>query len=125
MREETLDQIEEKALLALVRLASEGNAGAATGALGAIEKARKTRLAQLHNERMAALDGDGVGMAAYLAALGQTVAEVASWLGRPLSAQEAAAWERARDARLLEVRAVELGRMRRGDGDVPKWALRK
>lgn len=118
-----MDELEEKVILSLARLAAEGNAGAATGALAAVERVRKTRMAEIHRERMAKLDGPD--LVAYLASLGQTEAEVCGRLCRAMTKAEKSAWERARDDRLLEVRAVELGRMRRGDGVVPKWATRK
>jgi hypothetical protein len=117
-----LDELEAKALAALVRQGREGNATAATSCLTAVERLRKTRLAELHRERMAGLAGEA--LCRYLGELGQTRDEVDGRLGRRMSKAEAEAWRLGEEDRLLEVRAVEIGRMRRGDGDVPKWATR-
>ena len=121
---ELLEELESKALAALVRQAADGNATAAASALAAIERVRKTRHAELHAETMSSLAGDGPRLAGYLCSLGQSQAQVAARLGRSMTKAEVAAWQAALDDRLLEVRAVELGRMRRGDGDVPVWATR-
>jgi hypothetical protein len=123
MNEKQMDDVERKVILSLVRIAAEGNVSAATGALQAVERARKTRMAEIHRERMASLDG--AELVAYLASLGQTEVEIEARLRRKMKPGEREAWKQARDDRLLEVRAIELGRMRRGDGVVPKWATRK
>lgn len=120
-----LDDLERNALTSLVRQAAEGNASAAASALGAVERLRKTRHAEIHRERMASLEGNPAELAGYLATLGQSVVQVEARLGRKMRAAELAAYERATEDRLLEVRAVELGRMRRGDGDVPRWANKR
>jgi len=120
-----LDDLERNALTSLVRQAAEGNASAAASALGAVERLRKTRQAEIHRTRMEELRERPAEFCGYLASLGQTVAQVEARLGRKMKAAELAAYERATDDRLLEVRAVELGRMRRGDGDVPRWANKR
>lgn len=117
-----LDELEAKALAALVRQAREGNATAAASCVAGVERLRKTRLAESHRERMSGLEGPD--LCRYLGELGQTRDEVDRRLGRRMSKAEAEAWRLGEEDRLLEVRAVELGRMRRGDGDVPKWATR-
>lgn len=120
-----LDELEVKALTALVASASEGNATAAAAALTAIQRVREKGSSRLHATSMARLAAeDTPGLAAYLASLGVAKAEVAARLGRRLSTAESEAWEQAQGDRLLEVRAVELGQMRAG-GKVPRWATRK
>ena len=112
MKESDLNELETKAILALVRLAAEGNAGAAASALTAVDRVRKVSLAEMHQRRMDTMAGNPVDLCAYLATLGQTREEVEKWLGRKMSREEAAAHERSEEALRLEVRAVELGRMR-------------
>jgi hypothetical protein len=121
---ETLNELEDTAIKALVKQASEGNNAAAASALVAIERVRKTRHAELHQAKMETVKDNPAELAAYLATLGQTAEQVAMRLGRKLTKPEQTAWERATDERLLEVRAVELGRMRRGEADVPRWATK-
>lgn len=122
---ELLDELELGALKSLVKLAAEGNAGAAAGALTAVERLRKTRLAEIHKETMNRLSGSPVELAGYLGSLGTEQAEVEKRVGHKLKPAELAAWSKAQEDRLLEVRAVELGRMRRGESDVPKWASKR
>lgn len=123
MNEHQMNELERKVILSLVRQAAEGNATAASSALQAVERARKTKMAEIHADRMSKLSGPE--LVAYLASLGQTQPEVEARMKRDLTPDEQAAWKQGRDDRLLEVRAVELGRMRRGDGPVPKWATRR
>lgn len=120
-----LASLEMGALKALVRLAAEGNAGAAASALQAVERVRKTRLGELHQATLRDLAARPVELCEYLGALGVDLEGVEARIGRKLKTPERSAWLKGQDDRLLEVRAVELGRMRRGDGDVPRWASRK
>jgi hypothetical protein len=120
----TLDGLEINALSALVRLAGEGNATAASQALLAIQRMREKGAAALHRSRLEELSDDGPGMAGYLAMLGLSRSEVESRLGHKLKPAEAAAWEQGQEDRLLEVRAVEIQRMRTSC-DVPRWATRR
>lgn len=121
---EVIDELELQSLKALVKLAAEGNATAASGALNAIQRIREKGTAGLHAERMAELADKPVELCAYLGWLGLTGTDVAARLGRRLTRQESEAWEQACEDRLLEVRAIELGRMR-ASGDVPRWATKK
>jgi hypothetical protein len=121
---EVLEQLEVRALTALVQQAAEGNATAASSALVAVQRIREKGAAFLHRSKLGALEKDGVGMAAYLSELGLTLVEAAARMGRKLTKAEESAWAKAQDDRLLEVRAVELQRMR-VSGDVPKWANRR
>jgi hypothetical protein len=122
---EKLTELEQKLLEALVELARSGNVSAAKAALLASEQFRKTRHAELHRGTMEDLESRPVDLAAYLSGLGQTQAEVAARLGRKLRPAERAAWAQAQEDRLLEVRAVELGQMRRGDVKPPRWATKR
>ena len=122
---DTLGEVEEKALAALVRQVREGNTAAAKAALVESDRLRKTRMAERHRAALDELSEKPVELARYLGTLGLSELEVADRLGRKLTRRERAAWEQAQDDRLLEVRAVELGRMRRGDGEVPKWARQR
>jgi len=118
-----LEQLEVRALTALVTQASEGNASAAAASLTAVHRIREKGAAGLHRARMKALADDREGMASYLAELGLTREETAARMGK-LTKGETLAWERGQEERLLEVRAVELQRMRTS-GEVPKWANRR
>ena len=124
MKEEQIDELEAKAILALVRMASEGNAGAAASAMTAVQRIREKGSAKMHAEKMDSLSTDPVGMCAYLGLLGLSGTEVATRFGRKLKPEELKAWNQACDDRLLEVRAIELQRMRT-NADVPRWATKK
>jgi hypothetical protein len=120
-----LAELEMTALRALVKQAGEGNSAAAASALVALERVRKTRHAEMHQARMAELVGKPVDACRYLSSLGMSQEQCGARLGRKLTRAEVEAWESALEDRLLEVRAVEIGRMRRGDGDVPRWATKR
>lgn len=120
-----LEALEESALLALVKQAEGGNPMAAKAALVEVDRVRKTQMGELHRAAMVELADKPVELAAYLAELGLGLEDVERRIGRKLKPAEIKAWERSQDDRLLEVRAIELGRMRRGDGGIPKWATRK
>ena len=122
--EELLDELELKALTSLVSLASEGNAAAANQALVALQRIREHGSAGLHQKRMEALAETPAALCAYLGELGTEIATVEARLGRKMSREEKVCWSDAQEQRLIEVRAVELSRMR-ATGEVPKWATRK
>ena len=119
-----LDALEIKALAALVRQAREGNATAANLALVAVQRIREKGAVSLHRAKLAELVGNGPALAAYLSGLGLDREDTAKRIGHKMTPGETEAWERAQDDRLLEVRAVELQRMRTM-GDVPRWATKR
>jgi len=119
-----LDRIELDALESLIASGRGGNATAASQALLAVQRIREKCPSVIHRSKLEELSKDGSGMAEYLATLGLSVAEVEQRMGRKLCPGEAKAWQRGQDDRLLEVRAVELQRMR-SSGDIPRWASRK
>ena len=125
MNQSELDELESLALRALIKQAAEGNAQAARGALAEVDRVRKTRMAEAHRDMMASLSNDGKGMARYLGELGAQWVEFEIHTGRPGTEEEEGAYIMGQEDRMLEVRAIELARMRRGDGDVPRWAGRK
>ena len=120
-----LDGIENGAMRALLRNAVQGDVSAAKAALAEEDRVRSERLGDEHRKRMAELDDNSVGMAAYLGSLGVTRADTERRLGHRFTEEELDAWERACEDRVLEVRAIELQQMRRGSGKVPTWATRK
>lgn len=122
--EEQLRQVERAAVHALIKQALTGSIAAASAALVAIEKVRKTQAGLLHAETMARIN-HGPELVEYLARLGCSVPEVERQLGVKLGEAELEAWARGQDDRLLEVRAVELSRMRRGEVEPPAWARRQ
>jgi len=125
MADDRYTDLEVLAVEMLAKHAGRGSVSAATAAIAAIEKLRKTRHAQQHEDRMRDLAKDPPGMARYLATLGLSSAEAADRIGHKMTPAERKAWEIGQRERLLEIRAIELGRMRRGDGEVPRWAGKK
>lgn len=120
-----LDKLGQAVVKALVRQVADGSVPAARAALAEVERARKTRLGEAHQERLEALAGDPVELARYLGSLGLDRVATESRIGHRMTKSERDAWEHGEEDRLLEVRAVELGRMRHGNGDVPRWATRR
>ena len=121
---DSLDSAERRVLDALVASAEGGNATAAAHALLAVQRIREKNSATLHRSRMADLAHDGEQLAEYLGTLGLTLSEVETRVGHSLRATERASWSRGQESRLLEVRAVELQRMR-SSGEIPRWATRR
>ena len=121
MESQYLDELEADAIRALVASSQAGNATAASQALLAVQRIREKNAAAIHAARMKDLEGDSEKKVEYLATLGLTEDEVVERVGHRLTAMESAALQRGHESLFLEVRAVELQRMR-SRGDVPRWA---
>ena len=119
-----LETTERQLLDAIVSSAKSGNATAASQGLLAVQRIRDKNSPSLHRELLDKYKNDGCGMASYLATLGLSIAETEKRMQRKLTDDEVAAWHQGQDDRLLEVRAVELQRMR-STGEIPRWATRR
>jgi hypothetical protein len=121
-----IEVVESWAMYALMNeQGKQGAVAAAKAALAEADRLRRTQAVDMHREQMKVLADKPVEMARYLAELGLTPEQVQERFGRSLTDEELVAWAQGQDDRLLEVRVVELTRMRRGEAPVPKWATRE
>ncbi len=118
----TTEELRAKIAEAMVRMASQGSVPAATAVLKLLNDVEQKALADEHSEAIAAMDP--VALSRYLGALGATKKDVERRLGRALSPNEEAAFAKGRSDRQLEVRAIELGQVRRGSARVQRWMQR-
>jgi len=121
-----LGEVRSKLVEFLIRAAAQGSTpaiGQLTKLLAEIEAAGA---AEAHAKALADLgqNDDKCPLVTYLGGLGESAASTEAHLGRPMTGDEVAAWQRGHRDRALEARALELHRARSGTAPVPEWALR-
>lgn len=85
------------------------------------EQVRDRRAALAHRTEMQRLADRPVQLAEYLGRYGETETGLAKFLNRAPTEPELEAFERGTRQRILEVRAIELERLRQGGGRVEPW----
>lgn len=103
----------------LVKMANDGSVPAANAVLKLLADQEEAGAAERHAARMSELDGDA--LCEYLGELGQGSGSAGALLGRDLDASEREAWKRGQLRRFIEVRAIEMARLRAGAGKVEAW----
>jgi hypothetical protein len=104
---------------AMVRMASQGSVPAATAVLKLLNDIEQKSLASEHSEAMKNMKP--IELCRYLGELGATKKDVERRLGHDLSPEEGSVFIDGRRDRQLEVRAIELGQVKRGGAKVERW----
>jgi hypothetical protein len=115
----TTAALRSKVAEAMVRMASQGSVPAATAVLKLLDDVEQKALADEHAAALAG--GDTVALCRYLGGLGATKKDVEQRIGRAMTRAEEAAYLDGKRDRQLEVRAIELGQVRRGTAKVQRW----
>jgi hypothetical protein len=122
----SIDDLEEKLAVSLLRSASQGITPAAALLLKVAEMSLARQQAQVHAEEFREAQDDPVRLCAFLARFGLKPSEVETdHLGRDMTKKERESYRTAQSARLLEARAIGLGRARLGLGEIPEWAMQR
>lgn len=116
----TTDDVREVVVEAMVRMASQGSVPAAGAVLKVLEQIEDKDATEKHREKVDSLKG--ADLARYFGEIGAEQALVAKHIGRELDRSEKRAWKDGRDKRRVEVRAVQLARVRAG-GSVENWMV--
>ena len=117
------EEIEHQLAVKLTKTAlqDEGSVPATRQALDVLDRIQNRQVAREHRRRMAELADQPQAMARYLGYLGEPARSVRDYLGRDLQEEEALALEEGRRQRQLELRAVELDRVVRGQANPTPW----
>ncbi|MBC8424471.1 hypothetical protein H8E07_10140 [bacterium] len=105
----------------LVKMANDGSVPAANAVLRLLDEQEKAGAAERHTERMESLADSPAELCEYLGELGQPADALANILCRPASDDDRDAWKRGQLRRFIEVRAIEMARLRAGAGKVEAW----
>jgi hypothetical protein len=120
----SLDEVEDKLAEALVILAGQGSVPAANAALKLIQQKREEGAAHAHRATMEAHRCNPIALGRYLGQLGQSAQAVADIMETDMSDDVRAAWKAGQLERSVEIRAIELNQVRRGNGKIEGWMRR-
>ena len=115
----TTEELRGAVVQAMARMASQGSVPAATAVLKVLDQIEDQEASLRHNE---ALRGPPQEVAHYLGMLDATKSTIERILGHPLTPEEEKQRKAGSTDRQLEVRAIELSRVRAGAIAPPKWA---
>jgi len=74
-----------------------------------------------HQARMVEIGDDTIALCRYLGELAQTPETIERRLGRQMNEKERRTWDEGKADRAIEVRAIELSRLRRGKAGPEHW----
>lgn len=115
----TTDELRGKIAEAMVRMASQGSVPAASAVLKLLNDIEQKSLASEHSDAMKSMKS--IELCRYLGGLGATKKDVERRLGHGIRPEEEAAFVDGKRDRQLEVRAIELGQVKRGGAKVERW----
>ena len=108
-------------LKGLVVAAQNGNPTAAKAVVDVARHLKSDAASKQHQKKMLQLEDDTLELCRYLGELGATRETVAHHLGRSMTENEEDAWRHGQRARQLELRAIELERVRIGLEKPSPW----
>ena len=107
--------------LSMTALQGEGSVPAARQVLEVLDRIRSRQAAEEHRRRMRTLAGKPLELTKYLGYLGEDMKGVEGNLGHQMDNKERAAYNEGKRQRQLELRAVELDRVVRGQCKPTPW----
>ncbi len=115
--------VEDAIAEALTRMASQGSVPAANTALKLVDQRRQADAAAQHAAKLAELADNEQALARYFGTLGLSKAHLSEYLDAPCSSASEDALRTGARARHMEIRAIELARVRSG-GKIETWMTR-
>lgn len=108
-------------LEAMTTMIGQGSVPAATTALKIIEEIEQNEISEDHHSKMSEYKDDTVKLCHYLGYVEEPKSELQRHLGREPRGPELQAYKDGRKDRRLEVRAIELARVKKSGGSIEEW----